>query len=247
MRERNKIISMIRMPKKAMKYRIRIPGSVDQAYLFDKENGNDLWGKAIQKELKNVLIAFCLLRDEEALSVGSKEIPYHIVFDVKADLTHKARLVAGGHCNFVPAHSMYSSVAARDSVRIGFLVVALNGLTMLACDIWNAYLNAPNREKVHVRVGKELFGPSNEGKYAVIERALYGLKSALAAWRSHFSDTIQNVLGYHPTYADNDVYIQRKTKKNGVKYYSYLIIYVDDVLCIDENPREVIERIADVY
>jgi len=247
LKRKNKIISMLRVPKKVLKYGIKVPGSVDQAYLYDQENGNDLWHKAIEKELKNVRIAFRLMEKDEHLPVGSKLIPYHIIFDVKSDLTRKARLVAGGHRNQVPAHTTYSSVAGRDSVRLGFLLAGLNNLKILACDIGNAYLNAPNREKVHVKVGKELFGSENEGKYAVVDRALYGLKSASAAWRSHFSDTITKVLGYSLTYADNDVYIKARTRGDGSKYYSYLIIYVDDVLCIDENPEKIIERISSVY
>ena len=248
MRKKKKIISMIRTPKKVLKYGIKVPGDVDQAYAFDLENNDDLWCKAIQKELKNVKIAFRLLESDEHLPVGSKLIPYHIIFDVKSDLTRKARLVlAGGHRNNVPAHITYSSVAGRDSVRLGFFLAGLNNLKILACDIGNAYLNAPNRERVHVVVGKELFGAENEGKYAVIERALHGLKSASAAWRSHFSDTIMKILGYSPTYAVNDVYIKARQRKDGSKYYSYLIIYVDDVLCIDEEPHKIIDQIGSVY
>ena len=48
---------------------------------------------------------------------------------------------------------------------------------MLAVDIGNAYLNALSKERVHVTCGAELFGPEGEGKTAVIDRALYGLKS----------------------------------------------------------------------
>jgi len=200
MKKKTKIISMIRTPKKILKYGIKVPGSVDQAYEFDRENNNDLWDKAIQKELKNVKIAFRLLEDDEHLPVESNLIPYHIIFDVKSDITRKARLVAGGHRNDVPAHTTYSSVAGRDSVRLGFFLAGLNNLKIMACDIGNAYLNAPNRERVHVKVGKELFGAKNEGENAVIERALYGLKSSSAAWRSHFADTIMKILGYSPTY-----------------------------------------------
>ena len=147
----------------------------------------------------------------------------------------------------MPAHTTYSSVASRDSVRIGFLLAALNGLKILACDIGNAYLNAPNRERVHVKVGSELFGPENKGKYAVIERALYGLKSASKSWRLHFADTITKILGYKPSYADNDVYIKECMRESGKKYYSYLIIYVDDVLCIHHNPKVIIDMIGFVY
>ena len=138
----------------------------------------------MDKELKNVLVAFKLLRDDEHVHPGSKLIPYHIIFDVKFDLTRKARLVAGGHRNKnVPSHGTYSSVASRDSVKLGFLLAGLNTLDIMACNIGNAYLNAPNKERVHIIVGKELFGPEHEGIKALIVHALYGLKSASVAWR----------------------------------------------------------------
>jgi len=66
------------------------------------------------------------------------------------------------------------------------MLAGLNDLDVIACDIGNAYLNAPNHERVYVIVGKALFGHENVGKRAVIVHALYGLKSASAAWRHHF-------------------------------------------------------------
>ena len=250
LKKRDLIINKIRVriPKKDMKFGVLVPGSVEEAYKLDRENGNDFWRKAIDKELKNVIVAFKLLEPDEHLPVGSKEIPYHIVFDVKFDLTRKARLVAGGHRHKdVPAHTTFSTVASRDSVRIGFLIAALNDLDIMVCDIGNAFLNAPNRERVHVKVGKELFGPEHEGKYAVVVRALYGLKSASAAWRHHFASTITNDLGYKSTIADQEVYLKPKVKPDGTKYYAYLIVYVDDVLSIDFNPKEAIDKISNVF
>ena len=116
----------------------------------------------MDKELKNVLVAFKLLRDDEHVHPGSKLIPYHIIFDVKFDLTRKACLVAGGHRNKnVPSHATYSSVASRDSIRLGFLLAGLNDLNIMAYSIGNAYLNTPNKKRVHVIVGKKLFGPEH--------------------------------------------------------------------------------------
>ena len=139
---------------------------------------------------------------------------------MKFDLAKKARLVAGGHGNNVPSHATYSSVASRDSVRLGFMLAGQNDLDIMACDIGNAYLNAPNRERVHVIVGKELFGLENIGKRSVIIRALYGLKSTSAAGRHHFFETIMQHLGYKSTIADPEVYIKAKEKDGGKKYYS---------------------------
>ncbi len=118
------------------------------------------------------------LLHELVLRLRKTELEYdltlHMVFDVKMDFTRKARLVAGGHLTDPPASITYSSVVSRDSVRIMFLVAAVNDLQVLAADIGNAYLNAPNRERVYAIAGKE-FG-SRAGQRVLIVRALYGLK-----------------------------------------------------------------------
>ena len=72
-----------------------------------------------------------------------------------------------------------SSLYALDlSCYIGLncMLVALNGLDVMACDLENAYLNAPCTEKIWF-VGKIECGEDN-GKVLVLVRALYGLKSA---------------------------------------------------------------------
>ena len=221
-----------------MKYGVRVPRTTKEAYELDRINKNTLWEDAIKKELNKVLVAFRLLQDDESPPIGSTKIPYHIVYDVKFDLTRKARLVAGGHKHKnVPAFESYSSVASRETVRLIFLIAAINNLEILAADIGNAYLNAPCNEKVHIICGPELFGAENEGKTAIIVRALYGLKSAGASWRNHLSTMIQSQLGYKPCKADQDSYYKMKTKEDGTSYYSYLVVYVDDILSVDINPK----------
>ena len=250
LRKRTHFIKKLRqnVAKSNLKFGLVVPKTVEEAHALDKANGNKLWDAAIKKELKNVLVAFHLLGDDEAVPVGSKKIPYHIIFDIKFDLTRKARLVAGGHRNKdVPAHITYSSVVSRETVRIGFLIAALNDLKICAADIGNAYLNAPCAEKVHVTCGAELFGPENVGKTAVIVRALYGLKSAGASWRAHLSGVIQGELKYIPSKADPDIYMKRKRKKSGEEYYSYLIVYVDDLLSIDLKPEDAINQIGETF
>ena len=76
-----------------------------------------------------------------------KKIPYHIVFDVKFDLTHKARLVAGSHRHRdVPSHTTYSSVVSRDTGKIMLLIASLNNLKVLTADVGMAYLNVPYKK-----------------------------------------------------------------------------------------------------
>jgi hypothetical protein len=68
----------------------------------------------------------------------------------------------------------FASVVSRDSIRLGFLVAALNNLEVLSTDISGAYLDAKAAEKVYTTAGKE-FGPSKAGRQVLIVHALYGL------------------------------------------------------------------------
>ena len=167
---------------------------------------------------------------------------------MKYDLTRKSRYVAGGYRNKdIPAHTTYSSVVSRDSVRLVLMLAALNELPVLSADIGNAYLNTKNREKIYVVCGKELFGSENEGRTAIVVRALYGIKSAGAVWRHHFSSYVTEILGFESTMADPDVYRKPMLKPNGEKYYAYMIVYVDDILCLHRNPKQVMDLIEERY
>ena len=116
---------------------------------------------------------------------------------------HYEVLVAGGHTTDVPSTLTYASVVSRDSVRIALTIAALNNLQVLACDIQNAYLTADCRELIWTRAGPE-FG-SEAGSVFLIKKALYGLKSAGAAFRALLAETLHDI-GYTPTKADPDVW-----------------------------------------
>jgi hypothetical protein len=151
MKRHNRIVSNIktRFKKKTHKYGIQVPMSVEEEYQIDCDTNTDYWQQAIMKEMKNNAIAFQFLEDGEQVPVGSTWIPFHMIFDVKCDLTRKARFVAGGHWTQASSQLTYSSVVTRESIRIAFLIAALNELDILAADVGNAYLQAPARERVH--------------------------------------------------------------------------------------------------
>ena len=71
--------------------------------------------------------AFEMLEEGRKAPVGYRNIGCHLIFDVKADLTRKARYVAQGFRNDPPPGMPYAGVVSRDSVRLGFLHAALNG------------------------------------------------------------------------------------------------------------------------
>ena len=52
-----------------------------------------------------------------------------MVFDVKMeDFRCKLKLVAGGHTTKAPATMTYTSIMSRETVRIAFMITALNDL-----------------------------------------------------------------------------------------------------------------------
>ena len=140
-------------------------------------NGNTFCMDALAKEMYNVGVAFEILEEGEKAPSGWSKATGHLVWDVKMDLTRKARWVLDGHKTHDPIGSTYAGVVSRESVRIAFTYAALNGLDVCAADIHNAYLQAPSSQKDFIICGPE-FGLENVGRVALIHRALYGGKAA---------------------------------------------------------------------
>ena len=185
------------------KYGIRVPKTIKEALQLDKEDGNTYWADAIKKEMSKAQVSYVPIdgatpeqvrANQVAELRGYQEIKCHIIFDVKMDFTWKARFVAGGHMTEAPNSLTYSSVVSRESVKIAFLVAALNGLDIMSCDIGNAYLNAKCQEHIWFVAGPEC--GDLQGIPCKLARALYGLKSSGAAWRAMFSAFITGSLNF---------------------------------------------------
>ena len=249
LRKRNRIISKLKSKYwvRTHKFGIKIPKTAMEAKAFDLENGNTLWWDAICKEMRNVRPAFEVWdKDQSAIPIGYQEVKCHLIFDIKMgeNFRRKARFVAGGHTTDVPSALTYASVVSRDSVRIALTIAALNDLQVLACDIQNAYLTADCREKIWTRAGPE-FG-SEVGTIFMVRKALYGLKSAGAAFRSLLAETLHDI-GYTPTKADPDVWLRPAVKADGFQYYELILCYVDDILSISADPAVSLRGLQDTF
>ena len=246
LRKRDRIIKKVkaRYWAKTHKFGIELPKTVEEALRIDERTGTDFWRKAIEQEMKNVLPAFEFI-DDDVVPKFYKHIDCHMIFDVKMDLTRKARFVAGGHQTDPPKESTYSSVVSRDSIRIAFTLAALNDLDVLSADVQGAYLNAPTKEKVYTTAGLE-FGADKVGRPVLIVRALYGLKSSGARWRDHMAATLREA-GFVSCKGDPDVWMRPKVKPNGDKYWEYVLCYVDDILCVSHEPQTVMDYLASKY
>ena len=150
---------------------ITVPISIEQAYKLDEENKNTLWQDAIAKEMRHVLPAFSdpgiSIDEVKKRLIGYQRKRCHIIIDIKMDFARKARFVAGGHVTDPPDCMMYSSVVSRETVRITFLLAALNDLDVCAANIGNAYLNADCAEHIYTMAGKE-FGKALQGKVLIV-------------------------------------------------------------------------------
>lgn len=245
LKKRERIISKIKSKywTRTHKFGHLIPKDVESAKRIDKANGNTLWWDAICKEMKNVRVAFEEFDgNDDELPANYTLINCHMIFDIKMgeNFRRKARMVAGGHMTTAEPSQSYSSVVSRDSVRIALTIAALNDLNIRACDIQNAYLTAPTREKRYIIAGSE-FG-SDAGKKMLIVRALYGLKTSGAAFRSFLAETLSEI-GFKPSLADPDVWMRPAMKDNGFKYWELILCYVDDLLCIHEDPTIALKQI----
>ena len=242
LRERDRIIAGInaRVKKTTHKYGIEVPTTIEDARKLDKANNNTYWEDAIQLEMANVKVAFEILDESQSIPIGWRKSSGHLVFDVKMDFTRKARWVKDGHKTPQPDNSTYAGVVSRESVRIALTYAALNGIDVVAADIKNAYLQAPSSEQHYIVCGAE-FGLENIGKIALIRRALYGGKVSGADFWRHLR-TCMSHLGFISCQADPDIWMREAQKDDGSEFWEYVLLYVDDALCISMNAERVIRQ-----
>ena len=121
-----------------------------------------------------------------------------------------------------PPTITYASIVSQETVRLALTIAALNDLEVKVDDVLNAYITAPITEKVWTTLGPE-FGP-DAGNTAIIVRALYGLKSAGAAFRAHLASFMRQ-MGYSSCKADPDLWMKEELRPDdNFKYYSYILV-----------------------
>jgi hypothetical protein len=100
------------------------PKGIKNTIDLNKNNRNQSWQKSIKTDLKQLTDyqTFIVLDSGEYTATGYQKIPYHMVFDVKYDLRHKARLVAADNWTVNDKEDIYSGVVRMDTVRIGFFL-----------------------------------------------------------------------------------------------------------------------------
>jgi hypothetical protein len=141
LKKRDRIIRKVksRYWTRTHKFGILLPKTVAEALRIDRETGTNYGQTAIEKEMGTIDCAFHFPEDGKA-PVGYQKIDCHMIFDVKMTLERKAQYVAGGHQTEPTKDIAFASVVSRDSIRIAFLIAALNDLQILSADVSGAYL-----------------------------------------------------------------------------------------------------------
>ena len=78
------------MKQATYKYGIEVLTSVEHTQRIDLSNGNRHWTDTIDKEMKQVIVAFEILEEGVKAPVGWSASNGHLVFDVKMDFSMKA-------------------------------------------------------------------------------------------------------------------------------------------------------------
>ena len=180
---------------------------------FDSENKNSKWYDAIKLEMESMSEYKVFKKWNKVILEKHKKVMYppkcyhrikvHLVFAVKFDGRHKARLVADGHLIPEPIENIYSGVVSLRNLRLVIFQGKLNHLDLWGADIGNAYLEASTDEKLYIVAGPEF--QELEGYILISLKALYGLKCA-----DYFEDPDGTFVSQPKKYIDKlaDTYIR---------------------------------------
>ena len=106
-------------------------------------------------QLLNNLECFELQPKDYSLVKEYQKTTLTMIMNLKQDLRHKCKLVAGGHLIDALDHEIYSTTVKSISVKLLQVIVHKANLEILCGDIGNAYVNAYTNEKVYAIAGNE--------------------------------------------------------------------------------------------
>ena len=245
--------SKIRQVRRSQTYMFGylIPRNYMEAMQFDSENKNSKWYDAIKLEMDSMAEYKVFKKWDKAIldkhkkvknpPKGYQRIKVHLVFAVKFDGRHKARLVADGHLTPEPIENIYSGVVSLRNLRLVIFLGKLNNLELWGADIGNAYLEAFTDEKLYIVAGPEF--QEVEGYILIFLKALHGLKSSGKRWAEVIHGILRD-MKFLPSKADPCIWLR---KAPNLRCYEYIAVYVDDLCIAAESPSAIIQIFKSKY
>jgi hypothetical protein len=78
-------------------------------------------------------------------------------------------------------------------------------------------------------------------------RSIYGLNSSGVAFMNHLSECMKHLV-WISCRADRDLWMKAEIlPDDGVLYWSYILIYVDDILCVHHDPRAPLAKLDEYF
>ena len=177
------------------------------------------------------------------LPEGETAIPYQIVFKEKHDgegkiETYRVQIVAGGHKQ-VKGHSYnktFAAAAKSPSIRVFLANAAHQDWEIEHVDVKSAYLNAPLREKVYIKVPPGILKPNQQNKVCRLLKGLNGHHQAGRGWYQEMSGVFKN-LGFKKSAVDHLVFYRRSGDEHT------MVAVVTDDMAITSKRKEDVEKL----
>jgi hypothetical protein len=214
-----------------------LQGIPESPKTFQEANKSQKWRQAMQDEYDALLANQTWELSE--LPKGRKAIGCKWTFKLKQNgdgsiARYKARLIAKGYTQRegVDFTETYAPVAKFTTIRSMFALAAVKGYNVTQMDVSTAYLHANVEEDLYMEqpLGYQLTGESGEKLVCKLKKSIYGLKQAGRNWNK----TIDAWLKEHGLIASQYDPCLYTSKKEDDRYFA-MAIYVDDLICLDND------------
>ena len=212
--------------------------------LLQDESKREYWITALQSEFDSHIKydTFTLLEDlpDKAKVVGTKLVCTEKLGPNNEVLKYKVRLVIQGFLQKYGIHYDETSAPVTDLTEILtlFTLAAKEGWHIQQLDVRTAFLNSQLHHDIYIKFPENLPLPEFSGRYAKLNKAVYGLKQAGFEWHCHLRQILES-FGWHSSILFPCVY---KRTIDGEIYY--LLTYVDDILIFGPN-QSTIDKVKD--
>ncbi|KAL0402016.1 UNVERIFIED_CONTAM: hypothetical protein Slati_4231500 [Sesamum latifolium] len=125
----------------------------------------------------------------------------------------------------------YLPVAMAKSIRILLTIAAWYDYEIWQMDVKIAFLNGYVEEVIFMDQPEGFTAIGEEQKVCRLQWSIYDLKQASRSWNTHFDEVVR---GYNFIKNDYDPCIYKKISGSSI---AYLVLYVDDILLIENDVK----------
>lgn len=160
------------------------------------------------------------------------------VFERKKEhdnIRFKARLGAQGFSQKYGEDydEVFAPVARAPTIRLLLSFAGIRQFLVKQFDVKTAFLNGSLKEEIYMRQPP---GFKQGEKVFRLRKSLYGLKQAARSWHIMLNESLKRN-GFSQSQADDCLFM--KHKENDI---CYLVVHVDDMLCVGSTP-EIIDEV----